>query len=136
MPIDINYLAVLVAAISSFVLGFVWYGFVFKKPWIKAMELKGGDMEMKHPRVPYLISFIAAFVMAAVLSHVLAMYDVTSSGMALTGAIWLWLGFVGTVMARNYAYGMKKNAVTLWFIDSGYILVELIVMALIVTAWV
>jgi len=39
--LKINYLAVLVAVVLQFVLGFLWYGPLFGEPW---MEMVGFDM--------------------------------------------------------------------------------------------
>ncbi len=35
IQVPINYLAVVVAAIANMVLGFLWYGSLFGKQWIK-----------------------------------------------------------------------------------------------------
>ena len=48
--VSINYLAVLVAAIASIVLGFVWYGPLFGKTWTQLMgfdKKKMDDMKKK-----------------------------------------------------------------------------------------
>ena len=40
-PVEINYLAVLVAAIASMALGFLWYGPLFGNQWKKQSKLRG-----------------------------------------------------------------------------------------------
>ncbi|MGC9355126.1 MAG: DUF1761 domain-containing protein, partial [Mariniphaga sp.] len=48
---SINYLAVIVAALSSFMVGWIWYGPLFGKSWMKLHgfteeELKEGSLSM------------------------------------------------------------------------------------------
>ncbi|MBI3341870.1 DUF1761 domain-containing protein, partial [Candidatus Curtissbacteria bacterium] len=37
MEFQINYMAVVAAAVVNMVLGFLWYGPLFGKPWMKMM---------------------------------------------------------------------------------------------------
>lgn len=74
MTPDINYLAVVVAAIAAMVLGFVWYGPLFGKPWMQLMgftkdtidQMKGKGMTKN-----YVLMMVGALVMAYVLAHAL-----------------------------------------------------------------
>lgn len=131
---DINYLAVLVAAVASMIIGFVWYGVLFKNAWIKAMKLKEGELDMERPWVPYLISFITSTLLAAAFSMIFNVFPVTSLAGAALVALIMWVGFVALVMGRNYAYANKSTK--LYAIDAGYVLVEMIAIALIIAAWV
>ena len=52
MEVSINYLAVLVSAVSAMVLGFLWFGPLFGKEWSKAMgwteeQMAAGREKMK-----------------------------------------------------------------------------------------
>lgn len=74
MPeVDINYVAVLVAAIANMALGAFWYSpALFAKRWIALMKVSEAEMnEMKKgaPRA-YTLSFIGALVMSYVLAHI------------------------------------------------------------------
>ena len=42
---NINYLAVVVAAIVNMALGSLWYGPIFGKAWIKMMKFSESDMK-------------------------------------------------------------------------------------------
>jgi len=44
-PVEINYLAVLVAAIASMALGFLWYGPLFGNQWKKLMGFTDKSMK-------------------------------------------------------------------------------------------
>ena len=41
--IDVNYLSVLIAAIASFVLGWIWHGPIFGKAWMKETKFSESD---------------------------------------------------------------------------------------------
>ena len=44
MTLHINIIAVIVAVVSNFILGFIWYTALFSKPWTKEM---GYDPNMR-----------------------------------------------------------------------------------------
>ena len=74
MEFDINYWAVLVAAIAQFVIGMAWYSpMLFGKTWMKEMGLTDKDMKASKEKgmmKEMVIALISALVMAYVLSHV------------------------------------------------------------------
>ena len=78
MPVvPINYLAVLVAAVSNMIIGFLWYGPVFGKQWIALMGMPPEKVAeakakgMKGMWKSYALAFVGSFVMAYVLAHAL-----------------------------------------------------------------
>lgn len=47
---DINYLAVALAALAAFFLGFIWYTFIFSKPWQALIGMGSkGKRQSQHP---------------------------------------------------------------------------------------
>lgn len=136
MNIEVNYLAVLLAAIASMVVGFVYYHpKVLGKPWMKAMGLTPEKLkkEQKQMGKLYGVSFVLALVTAYVLSHVMGMsvatfgYDKVTAG--LSSAFWMWLGFVMPVQATGEIFGQKRwNAFGL---NTGYQLVAMLAMGLV-----
>lgn len=142
MEIPVNYLAILVAAVSNMALGFLWYGPLFGKAWSQLMgwgEMtpeKMAEMQKK-ARPAYAASFVGALVMAYVLSHVLVFattYMQVSGWMAgLSSGFWMWLGFVAPVTVGSVLWDGKPWK--LWFINAGYYLVALLVMGAIIAAW-
>lgn len=137
MNIEINFIAVLLAAIASMVLGFVWYSpMVLGKPWMKerGYTKESLNKEQKEMGKWYAVSFVLALVTAYVLAHVmgLSMYFYNNSPVTtglLTG-FWVWLGFVMTVQATATIFSDKKNW-KLFGIDSGYQLVSLLLMGVV-----
>ena len=137
MDIPINYLAVLVAAIASMAIGALWYSpLFFGKPW---MRLMGWGTEIPLERKAqatksYSIMFVGSLVMAFVLAHfafIWGAHDITS---AIQLGFWAWLGFVAPVMLGMVLWEGKPWM--LYLLITGYYLVTLIVMALIVGLWI
>ena len=136
LPVSVNFLAVIVAAIVSMVLGFLWYGPLFGKQWMKLMGFTKESREKAKKAMgkTYGVSMVGALVMAYVLSYFLsyALADTAMEG-AIVG-FWAWFGFVAPVMLTSVLYGSKS--LSLYYIDVGYQLVSLIAMGAIVAAWV
>ncbi len=120
----IEWIAILAAAVSSWMFGALWYG-VLSKQWMAAIgftpaDMQGPDGKPKIPLGPMIVSFVAEFVMAIILAGVIAhtaKKGVTISSGALVGTI-CWLGFVITTLATNHAYSKAKASLTL--IDGGH----------------
>lgn len=137
MQFSINYTAVLAAAVVNMALGFVWYGPLFGKPWMKMMGYTKEDMEKAKksgmmPKV-YAAAFVAALVMAYVLSHFL---QVGSAASAMTGAtigFWVWLGFIATTTLNMVLWDRKP--VNLYLLTNGYYLVLFLVNGALLAVW-
>lgn len=136
MEISVNYLAVLLAAVGSMVVGFLWYSqALFGKPWMKEMGLSTDHLKAEQKKMGkyYGLSFILSVVTAYVLSHVMTLsmsffgYPLVQTG--LTSAFWMWLGFIMPVQAASEIFGGKKWM--LFAINTGYQLVALLVMGII-----
>lgn len=141
MPdIQINMIAVLVAVVANFVLGFLWYTPLFGKAWGKEM---GFDMNQKPPSSELIkgmiFMVIGNFLMAYVFAHNMAVWDpvtwgqpaaeISAAQMAMSAAFFTWLGFYFPVDLGAVAW--EKKSWKLFFINTGYHFVMLIVAALI-----
>lgn len=125
MNIELNYMAVLVSAIFSMAVGFVWYSpLLFAKPWLKEMGLKMEDMKEQQKKIGpmYGLSFLAALVTAYVLQHVMVLsihfFGNTSLSTGLTTAFWIWFGFIAPVQMTDVIFG--KKSWQLFSINTGY----------------
>lgn len=140
--VPVNYLAVLVAAIASMALGFLWYGPLFGKPWAAMMGYKIDSPEakkdMQKKAMPgYIASFIGALIMAYMLSHMITFsssYLQTEPLIAgLSTGFFSWLGFIAPVTVGTVFWDMKPWK--LWFINASYWLALTLVMGAIIGAW-
>ena len=136
MEVQVNYLAVLVAAVVSMILGFLWYSpIVLGKPWMKEKGLTSENLKkaQKEMGKMYGVSFVLSLVTAYVLSHVMTLsvnffhYPLLQTG--LTTAFWMWLGFVMPVQAGSTMFGSKNWK--LFGIDTGYQLVSVLTMGVV-----
>lgn len=140
MDVAINYGAILVSGILSVVLGFIWYGPLFGKQW---MVLSGVTMPEEKPSAgsmvkPMIISVIGTILMAYTLTHALAFGNtylgISGISAALQGAFWHWLGFVVPVNLNFLAWEGKSWK--LFAINTGYWLVLLALVAILITVWI
>lgn len=136
--IDVNIVAILAAAVASMVVGFIYYSpFVVGKPWMKLMGYKEGDMKPKNEEMVklYGTSFVLAIITAFVLSHVMTMslayFGETRLVTGLMTAVWMWLGFVMPVQLTDVLF--SKKPVKLFGINTGYQLVSLLVMGVVIS---
>lgn|SRR5690348_6050134 len=134
--LQINILAVIVAALVTFGIGALWYSpLLFGKQWVELNGVSPDKVEAMRKNAPklYGISFVGYLVMAAMFAILLRMTHIERLvGGAKLGFL-LWLGFVATVglTASLYA-GRNLKAFAL---DAGYQLVFLVVMGLLLVAW-
>jgi len=135
----VNLWSVLVAAVATMILGFLWYSpLLFAKPWTVAMGYDPNDKakmdEMrKGAGKLYGITFVASLISAFVLAKII---DVTTVNSALYGmkiGFAVWLGFVTTVQLTSTLF--KKRPIKLYWIDTGYQLVCYLVMGAILAKW-
>ena len=62
--VNINWLAVLAASVVGFAVGFLWYGPLFGKAWLKSVGLSEEDTQNGHMGKIFGISFVCQFIMA------------------------------------------------------------------------
>lgn len=130
---DINYLAVLIAAILSMAIGALWYSpAMFSKPWMKLVGKKEKDLQ-GGSSVAYAIAMLAFLLIAFVMAHFVRYVGANNVVRGLETGLWLWMGFVATTMAINYAFGQRPQK--LWAIDAGYFLVTFLVSGALLAAW-
>jgi hypothetical protein len=128
--------AVIVSAIFSVVLGFIWYGPLFGKKWmaLSGLKMPEGNPGMGMMVKPIILSIIGSALMSMVLSSSIAFhnayYGTSGMGTALAFAFVLWLGFI--VPPALNLKGWEGKSWTLFWINTGYWLVFLFVSASII----
>ena len=132
--VSVNYLAVLAAAIAAMALGFLWYGPLFGKMWMKLMNIdkkKIDEAKKKGMAMNYAIMIISTLVMSYTLAHLVKFLEVTNILDALRVAFWMWLGFIATVMIGIVLWEGKSWK--LYCLNVTYWLVNLALMSAILT---
>src|SRR5947209_18486133 len=130
MPLpQVNYLAVLVAAVVIFILGGLWYSkALFAKRWIALMgkseeELKAASASSNMP-----LMFVGAFICGLLIAWTLAIVmnhfpPFTAARGAAFGAL-CWLGFAASTSFATALFSLQPKQ--LWLINSGYNLVSFV----------
>ena len=126
----LNWLSVLVAALSGFVIGGLWYGPLFQKPW---MQLSGMTKE-KGAQASMPLTFGGAYVLNLIGAAGLAILlgDGSWAGGLHTGLL-TGLFFVATSLGVIYLF--EQRPLKLWFINAGYQVVNFAAMGTILGAW-
>lgn len=130
--ISINPWAVLVAALSTFLIGGVWYSpILFVRPWMAAAGLSAQDVEGGNPAKIFGGSFVLALVMAANLAAFLSgppnlVWGMTAG--ALAGVGWV-------APALGVIYLFERRPLKLFLINAGYQAVSFVVMGGIIGVW-
>ena len=114
MDVQINYWAVLLAALSSMVVGSIWYAKgVFGNSWAKEAGIKLGDMKGSNMGVTMGLTFVLSLLTAYVLAHVTFLSNKFFGDSflqdALSTAFWLWLGLVVTRMATHNLFEQRTG---------------------------
>ena len=128
---SINYLAVVVAALSAFVIGGLWYSVLFSKAWMvengfDEEKLKSGNMGMIFGGA-FILSLIISFVFVLFLGPERdAMFGASAGFMA--GLFW-----VATAMGITYLF--ERKSLKLFLINAGYHIVTFTVIGFILGLW-
>jgi hypothetical protein len=137
--LGVNLWAVLVSAVATMVLGFVWYSpALFANPWMRLMGYDPNDKakvaEMQKTAGPsYALSLIASIVTAFALGKLIGVTGAMTAIDGLKIGLVVWLGFVTTVQLTNALFSRQRNK--LYLINTGYQLVCYLAMGAILGAW-
>jgi hypothetical protein len=129
----VNWIAVLAAAASAFVLGGLWYSPVmFGRAWMAANNFGEQDLRKGSMGKIFAIAFVLSLVMSANLAMFLAQPTTTASWGATAGFLagfgWVALGIavIALFERRSWKYVV---------INAGYMTVAFVLMGLILGAW-
>ena len=113
----IEWLPALVAALSAFTLGGLWYSPVlFGKTWQREAGLSDERIQAANKGMIFGVSFVLCLIAAVAFSMVIGTEP--SFFMALHSGIGVGLAWVATSFGVNYLFEMKS--LKLWFINAGY----------------
>lgn len=134
MNVEVNYLAVFLAALSSFAVGMVWYAKpVFGTMWGDMVKLT--EKQQKSGMVKAMgTAFVAAFITAYVVAHVAYLSNIYFGNSflqdSLNTAFWLGIGIAATTIATHDAFEQRRRKLTV--INIGNQLATLLVMGLVI----
>ena len=124
-----NIWAVLVAAVSSFLLGGLWYSpALFGRVWTAANNT---PKQSGHPAKVFGISF--AFSLLAAVCFAVWLGPAPPIETALKAGALAGFGFVAASFGINYQFAQRPFV--LWLIDGGYHTVQFVLFGLILGLW-
>ncbi|MBM3783315.1 MAG: DUF1761 domain-containing protein [Acidobacteria bacterium] len=127
-PSKLNFLAIGAAALSTFLIGGLWYSpALFGKVW----QAETGEVKPGHPAKVFGLSFVLALLMAFNLAAFIGP-DATLS-FAVAAAFAAGLGWVALAMGVTYLF--ESRSLKLWLVNAGYPVVSFTVMGVILGAW-
>jgi len=126
---NLSWLAIIVAALSTFMIGGLWYS-VFEKPWMAANNFTNEDLKKRKMPVVFGLSFFFAFLMSLNLSMFIGKEDLAYGTIAgfLTGFGWVALGIAIIALFEN-------RPLKYFLINGGYLTVSFTLMGAILGAW-
>ncbi len=129
-----NYLAIVVAAIASFLFEAIWYS-VFLDLWLKGighnrqwLESTGVSLGLQCAT-----ALLAAAALAAVISAFTQRTGAQTAWRGIKIAVALWAGCVLTTMATEYVFEVRSYAI--FCVNAGFWLIGMMLMGAIVGAW-
>ena len=128
--IDLNWLAILVAALSAFALGGLWYGPLFKRAWCREAGIDPASAP-PHPVRAFATAFVCSLLAALMFAVFLGPNATAADGFGAGFVVGVF--FVAMSFGINYAF--SQRSVVLWMIDSGYHVLQFGLYGLILGAW-
>ena len=131
---NINIMAVVVAAVASFVLGGYWYyEKVFGRRWQNLVGLNKKDIENTNMTHLLIGALLLTFVQALFLAFVMASLNITHTIEGFLFGSLVGLTFGAASLGVQYLYAQRK--LELFAIDAGYIVAQFAIMGLILGWW-
>jgi len=128
---SINYFAVLVSALSAFIIGGLWYSVLFAKSWMvengfDEEKLKNGNMGL---------IFGGSFIFSLIISFVLVLFlgPERDALFGATAGFMVALFWVATAMGITYLF--ERKSLKLFLINAGYHVITFTIMGVILGAW-
>jgi len=128
-----NYMAVFVAAVAYWLLGALWYGVLFSKPWMALENMTIEQAQSFNPVIPYIVSFLLELLIAYSVAQLCLWRNANTAGRGASVGVLVWIGFVGPIAFMSYMFEMRPK--TLFAINEFYPLAGLVLMGAILGAW-
>lgn len=131
---NLNFPAVFVSALSSFIVGWLWYGPIFGKKW---MELNGFDPEemRKQKWLPFPLILGINYFATVLAAFSLAMFLGAESDavFGIFAGLMIAIFWIATSRLNDVLY--ERKPMGLFWINVGYNVVIYVIMGAIIGAW-
>lgn len=131
MP-EVNYLAVIAAAVATFALGGLWYSpALFGKAW----QREAGVTEEKMKSANMALIFGLTFVLSLIAAWVFALFLGPRPPMALGLGAGFSAGLCWVAASLGINYLFERKSLKLWLINGGYHTLQFTIIGLILALW-
>ncbi len=134
---DINYGAVVLATLSSMIVGSIWYTpKVFGNYWMRVTGVRpSGDARnaVRPILVTLVVSFVTAWVLAGAVFIAWQFYGGSFLANSVVTGILLWAGFTAARFVTHDAFDRRPTGLTV--LNVAHEFVTLLVMAIIIGVW-
>jgi len=137
--LPINLIAVVVAAVAAFVLGFLFHGPLTGKLWMKLADIHPTGNEKFADMIPQMLWNLLANLVTAYVLAVIYLFSSSSPYLGGPGlstgiivGLWAWLGFLVTATSIEVIW--MKRSVKLWLFECVCSLIVMAVMGAIIAS--
>jgi len=114
---EINWLAIVVATVASFIIGGLWYSpLLFAKPWQREVGLT--DEQIENANMAKI--FTGAFVLMFLASLVFALFLGPAPGLIFGSSAGFAAGLFWVAGSLGVNYLFERKSLRLWLINGGY----------------
>ena len=129
---SLNWLAVIAATLSTFILGGIWYSpLMFAAQWMHAAGISEEKAKQSNPAKTFGGAFVFTLIAAINLGMMLGPLSSLASGIAAGAAT--GIGFVSTSFGVIYLFEQRPQGH--WFVNASYLTVSFTIMGAILGAW-
>lgn len=134
----LNHWAIVVSALILWILGALWYSPpLFAKPWMAALRIEPpAEMTAAHKKSLYagmISSLVGDLILAFVMMHVIAWSGAHTVAWGAFIGFLCWIGFIAAPAFPQGIY--ERRPVSLFFINTGYWLVGLLIVGILLATW-
>ena len=127
----INYLAVVLGALAFFLVGALWYGLLFSKPWQREVGMTEADVAAAREKGPgHMVRIMGLTLLAELVVSWMMGHQIARTNPAPHVIMMFAVGFGAFLMTPaigiNYLY--QNRSLKLLLIDAGHFIVGMVVM--------
>lgn len=130
MP-PVNFLAIIIATISRFIIGYFWYSdSLFNRRWMKEAGLS--ESQIKKANMAQVMGF--SFILALIICFSLAMFIGPNANLAFGTFAGFMAGFSYVAASMGIRYLFEQRSMALFLINAGYEIISYTVAGAIISA--
>ena len=128
---SLNWLAVIAATLSTFILGGIWYSpMMFGRAWMEAAGITEEKAKTGNPAKMYGGAFVLTLISAVNLGMFIGPGDLA---FGITAGAAVGIGWLATSFGIIYLFEQRPRLH--WFVNASYLVVAFIIMGAILGAW-